>query len=331
MADEHHNDDSWDRYWEHGFLTSCSGAFDANYEGAIEEAWRRMLATVPAGGRVLDICTGNGAVALIASEVSRSKGLDLEIHGIDSAAIRPLETVTTGRHLLEGIRFHPRTPAEATPFPDGHFQAITGQYAFEYTDQERCVAEMARIAAPDCRLMFIIHHADSVVMQTTRAELSNAAIIFEETQIFERAREIIEIVGRARSAAERQALAADQDAEAARLALNTAAGRVAAALETSPHPELLQITLNRVAEAYRSLGTEGREQALERLADSRSEVSANVGRLRDLVAAARDATDMSHICDSLAKSGFSPSEPIAIRHDQDRLMGWQITARRHHA
>jgi SAM-dependent methyltransferase len=328
MSDKRNRDGSWDRYWDHGFVTSCSSAFDGNYEGPIRSAWQDFLAAVPVGGRVLDICTGNGAVALIASEVSRTLGLELEIHGIDSAAIRPLETVPDGRRLLGDIRFHPETAAEQTPFPDRHFQAITGQYAFEYTDEARCIEELARITAPGGRLMFIVHHADSIVMRTTREEIRNAAIIFEETRIFDRARDIIDIVGRTRSPADRAALGADPHAEQARQGLNAAAERLSAALAASPHPELLQIALNRVAEAYRMLGSEGHKAALARLADSRRELQANLERLHDLMGAARDADQIDRICEQMSNVGFRPRQPVPVRHDNARLMGWQVQARR---
>jgi hypothetical protein len=111
------DEDSWNRYWEHGFLTSCRNAFAGNYEGELRAVWDRFFAELPAGTRVLDICTGNGAIAMIANDYARAHGTGFEIHGIDSAAIRPAETVQADRARLEGIVFHPSTPAEDTGLP----------------------------------------------------------------------------------------------------------------------------------------------------------------------------------------------------------------------
>ena len=187
-------DESWNKYWEHGFLTSCRNAFSGNYDGSLKSVWLDFFRRLPRGARILDICTGNGAIAMIANELSATDKLDFEIHGIDSAAIRPLETVKTDRHLLEGIIFHGETPAEDTPFEDGSFTAITGQYAFEYTDEKRCIGELARIAAPGAALQMVIHHTDSIVMETSREEISNGRIIFDDTDIFGRARSMLEIL-----------------------------------------------------------------------------------------------------------------------------------------
>ncbi|MGD8977233.1 MAG: methyltransferase domain-containing protein [Gammaproteobacteria bacterium] len=326
MSDHRAAQERWNRYWEHGFLTSCAGAFSGNYEGTLKSVWERFLAECPQGSRVLDICTGNGAIAMIANEISRIRSLDLEIHAIDSAVIRPLATVRHDRELLEGIRFYSETPAESTPFPDGHFDAITGQYAFEYTSEDGCVAELARITAPGGRLQFVIHHAGSVVIETSREELRNGAIILDETRIFDVARALMERVGATRTAEERRALAADPDAESKRAALNRGAERLSRAAESSPHPELLHLALERISGAYKALG-QGAGQALEHLAAGRGEIEANVARLEDLMAAARSPEDLRRIAGSLSAAGFEVREPVELRHDNGPLMGWLLQAR----
>lgn len=320
--------ESWNRYWEHGFLTSCRNAFKANYEGSLKAAWEEFLAALPPGTRLLDICTGNGAIAMIAVEVSRREGLGLEVHGCDSASIRPRETVREGRALLEDVRFHPDVPAEATQFPDAHFGAVTGQYAFEYTDEEACIAELARISAPGARLQLVIHHDRSIVMDTSREELVNVGLIFEGTRFFDHAREMIRIVGAAEGPAGRRALARDLAAEAARARLNEAAARLSGAAGASPHPQLLQMALAKVAEAYRILGEQGTETALAHLETSRQMIRANAERLEDLMAAARDEGDLARIAGRLRGAGFACEPPAELRHEGGPLMGWLLRGAR---
>ena len=275
---------------------------------------------------MLDICTGNGAIAMIANEISRARSLDLEIHAIDSAVIRPLATVRHDRDLLEGIRFYSETPAESTPFPAGHFHAVTGQYAFEYTSEADCIAELARITAPGGRLQFVIHHSGSVVIETSREELRHGAIILDETRIFDVARTLMERVGAVRTPEEKRALAADPDAESEREALNRGAERLSRAAESSPHPELLHLALERISGAYKAIG-QGASQALERLAAGRGEIEANLARLEDLMAAARSPEDLRRIAGSLASAGFEVGTPEELRHDNGPLMGWLLQAR----
>jgi len=328
MISHRDQDDSWNKYWEHGFLTSCRNAFAGNYEGAIKDRWVSFFGALDRGARVLDICTGNGAIAMIANEVSRDMGLELEIHGIDSAAIRPHDTVTRDRDLLDGISFHGGTAAENTGFEQGYFQAISGQYALEYTDLEACAAEMARISAAAARLQFIIHHDGSIVMETSREEIRNATLLFDETGFFDKAAAIIGKVGAAVDTEARRALASDPAAERARDALNRAAEIVSQAAERSPHPQLLHMALQNVAEAYRRCGTEGLQAALGLLEESRQRISANVERLEDLMAAGRSETDMAGIRAVLANHGFRVDPPAVIHHERGPLMGWVLTGQR---
>ncbi len=327
MTDHRAAQERWNRYWEHGFVTSCSGAFSGNYEGTLKAVWERFVAGCPRESRVLDICTGNGAIAMIANQVGRSRDLNLEIHAIDSATIRPLATVQQDRDLLEGIRFHSETPAESTPFRDGFFHAITGQYAFEYTDETGCIAELARIAAPGCRLQLVIHHTGSVVIETSREELSNGMLIMEQTRIFDLAGALMERVGAARTTAEKQALARDPEAESGREALNKAAESLSRAAGSSPHPELLELALDRIAGAYRALGS-GPAEALRQLAAGREEIQANLARLQDLMTAARSPDDIVRIVGGLEKAGFLVQDPEELRHDGGPLMGWLVQGQR---
>jgi ubiquinone/menaquinone biosynthesis C-methylase UbiE len=328
MTLETNRDESWNKYWEHGFLTSCRNAFSGNYEGSIRAEWISFFGQLQPGTRVLDLCTGNGAIAMIANEISRERGLGLEIHGIDAAAIRPRETVSEGRELLEGIIFHPETPAEDSGFEAGSIDAVAGQYALEYTDEAGCIRELARICSAGARLQFIVHHDRSIVMETTREEIRNGAMIFDETRIFERARALMRRVGAAASPEARRQLQDDPEAEADRHALNEAAAAVQAAAQSSPHPQLLQMTLANVAEAYRLIGQAGTDAALAHLEESRGRIVANLERLDDLMGAARDSSQIETIIKTFNQLGFDPAPPRTIRHDRGPLMGWIINARR---
>lgn len=328
MNSHRDQDDSWNKYWEHGFLTSCRNAFTGNYEGAIKDSWVSFFGSLEPGSRVLDICTGNGAIAMIANEVSRLKASNLEIHAIDSAAIRPRETVTRDRQLLEGIRFRGRTAAENTGFDDAYFQAISGQYALEYTELEACAAEMARISASAARLQFIIHHHASIVMETSREEVRNVELLFGQTRFFEKAEALVRRVGAAGSGEARRALATDREAEDAREALNRAAETIDRAAEISPHPQLLQMALQNVAEAYRRCTTDGLRPALALLEDSRQRILANAERLEDLMAAGRGKEDMDRMRTAFSDHGFRVDPPAVIHHERGPLMGWVMTALR---
>lgn len=172
---------AWDQYWHDGRLASCGGAGGANYQSTITEGWQRFFAGMPAGARVLDVCCGNGAVARLAADAARLRGVRVAIDAVDAAAIHADAVDDTGM-----IRFSPRVAAEDLPFPDASFDVVVGQYAIEYTDLERTLAELSRVSRPSTEVRFVTHAADSVVVQGARLQLADAEKLIA-TGIFEAA------------------------------------------------------------------------------------------------------------------------------------------------
>ena len=105
--------------------------------------WRRFLVSrIDAGPRdtVLDVATGTGAVAreLLARKRCTVVGLDQSPEMLAEARRRLPASVT----LLEGR-------AEALPFPDGAFDALTFTYLLRYVDDPAAVLrELARVVRP---------------------------------------------------------------------------------------------------------------------------------------------------------------------------------------
>jgi demethylmenaquinone methyltransferase / 2-methoxy-6-polyprenyl-1,4-benzoquinol methylase len=105
--------------------------------------WRSFLVSrIDAGPRdtVLDVATGTGAVAreLLARKRCTVVGLDQSPEMLAEARRRLPESVT----LLEGR-------AEALPFPDGAFDALTFTYLLRYVDDPAAVLrELARVVRP---------------------------------------------------------------------------------------------------------------------------------------------------------------------------------------
>jgi ubiquinone/menaquinone biosynthesis C-methylase UbiE len=127
----------WDQYWQADRLASCLNLDTPNYSADMRAAWGAFFAPLPDGARVLDICTGNGAIAAIAVETGWAEGKTLEVHGVDGAEIEPSRFVTTASETLKAISFHGRTAAEKLPFADGMFDAVVSNYGIEYTARKQ--------------------------------------------------------------------------------------------------------------------------------------------------------------------------------------------------
>ncbi|HET9819191.1 MAG TPA: class I SAM-dependent methyltransferase [Rhodanobacteraceae bacterium] len=266
---------AWDQYWRDGRLASCGGEGGTNYQPAIAEGWRRFFSTLHDGARILDICTGNGAVARLAAEAARGHNLHVAIDAVDSASINP-----TGLGPDAGmVTFSPRVPAESLPFPDASFDFIVGQYAIEYTDLERSLAELKRVSRQTATVRFVTHAAGSVVVQEAKRQIDDAERL-TATGIFE--------------AAEALARAAGNNPSAA--SLDDVRGNFRSALES------LQAAAGRAEDLrmYQNVGTvivhaiqhqpsAGAGPVLDKIAETAAAIKAHRARLAAMRRAALDA------------------------------------------
>jgi demethylmenaquinone methyltransferase/2-methoxy-6-polyprenyl-1,4-benzoquinol methylase len=113
--------------------------------------WRRALvdAVAPrAGERLLDVATGTGMVAaeLLARADCTVVGLDQSPQMLAGARARFAGEPTGRVQLLEG-------QAEALPFPDASFDALTFTYLLRYVDDPPAtMRELARVLRPGGRI-----------------------------------------------------------------------------------------------------------------------------------------------------------------------------------
>ena len=101
--------------------------------------WRRfMVSRVPRGAHVLDVATGTGAVA----EELLARGCT--VVGIDQSAAM----LAVARKRLPGVPLH-EARAEALPFADGTFEALTFTYLLRYVDDPAAtLREVTRVVRP---------------------------------------------------------------------------------------------------------------------------------------------------------------------------------------
>ncbi|MGH2933378.1 MAG: class I SAM-dependent methyltransferase [Gaiellaceae bacterium] len=106
--------------------------------------WRRFLVSrVPASAtRVLDVATGTAAVAIELARAVPERG----VVGIDQSA----EMLAVGRERARGLPIELlEGRAEALPFGDGEFDALTFTYLLRYVDDPLAtMRELARVVKP---------------------------------------------------------------------------------------------------------------------------------------------------------------------------------------
>jgi SAM-dependent methyltransferase len=314
---------AWDRFWSYDRLSSFgTGRGAGNYGEPIAAGWREFFASLPEGAHVLDIASGNGAIAMMAVEA----GDGLQVTGTDLARVEPAAFVSRGKDKLERIRFLANTPAEALPLDDGSFDAVTSQYGVEYSDMARSVPEAVRVLAPGGRLRFACHAAEGSVAADTKRAVADADFLLDHVDLIGRARDCFTaILGVERGLARSPFATTEAQGKytAFRKGLQAVAERAQsatdAAMLVSVHRSLTDLFQQRQSHDDAALTT--------KLDDLQVEVEAHRERERALIAAAQSAQQMAALAERLGSLGLID---VALDHqrDSDDLIGHVVEARR---
>lgn len=303
----------WENYYRGGALATCPMGPASGYTLELRDVWVEFFQGLPDAARILDVGTGNAAIALIAKETAAARGRHYEIHGTDLAQIDPTRDVPDGPALFSGIAFHPRVPTEQLPFPHASFDAVSGQYALEYTAVEAGLREIFRVLKAGGVAQFVLHHAESVIVRNARESLQHTDLVLNETKIFRKLHRHVEAERRSIAAARRtwQELAADVTL------LRKTAGRAGTALTLRMTVDAVEKLLN--ARRQFSPAALGRE-----IDQVESEVRASARRLRDLVRSAQSAEGIGRIKDSAVAAGFFGAQVQTQYHAGENLVGWRL-------
>jgi SAM-dependent methyltransferase len=307
----------WSQYWQYDRIASCfDDAGRTNYSDDIAEGWRSFFAALPDGARILDLCTGNGAAALIAAEDGRAGG----IVAVDQADIDPPAFVSRHAELYAAIEFRGRTAVEALPFGDGGFDAVISQYGVEYSDLAHSLPEAVRMVAPGGRIRFVVHAADGVVAGDASRVIADADLLVEMIDLPGQAARCFEAVLAAERGGGDTALA-DRRFAAFQDALVRAANHVPRAAD----PTMIRNTGAVLLDSFRRRGHFDLEQLLGKVEQVREEILAHRGRLLALVESALDAQQAAALADQLsAMGGVAASRPL---NSARGLIGHVVAAR----
>lgn len=314
---------AWDRFWSYDRLSSFgTGVGAGNYDEPIAAGWRAFFASLRAGAHVLDIATGNGAIAVMAVEA----GDKLKITGADQAAVKPAAFVSKNKAALARIRFLANTAAEELPFEAASFDAVVSQYGIEYSDTERSVPEAVRVLGPGGQLRFACHAAEGSVVAGTRRALKDADFLLDEVDLLGRASAgfaAILNVERGRETGPFAQTAAQSKYAEFREALKAVAGRVPSAADA----DMLASVHRTLTDLFEDRHSHDDAAIEAKLGDLRTAVEAHRERERALLAAALTAAQMAELSERLASLGMT-DVIVGEQRNGDALLGHVIEARR---
>ncbi|MGY6587401.1 MAG: class I SAM-dependent methyltransferase [Wenzhouxiangella sp.] len=181
MTDTAQRFDHWSRYWANGALTSLPDDFRENYDGELVTFWFARFAELPHPAVVLDVCTGNGAVALLAARwASEQAESEISVIAVDAARLDPSAIARrwpSQAALLSRIEFRPETPLETLVMEPGSVDLICSQYGLEYCDLEQTIPRLADALKPGGELVMLAHDLTTAMVETMQAEQKEYALL----------------------------------------------------------------------------------------------------------------------------------------------------------
>lgn len=164
----------WTAYWQSGVLTSLPNDFKENYDGELAGFWRTVVQQTTSGSEVLDLCTGNGAVAILLKEQAAEEGISINMSAIDASDIHPEVLVNhfpAKQAILNEIKFIGNCLVEELSQKlDQRFDLIVSQYGLEYCETEAAAKAITTTLKNDGRLVFVSHAADTAILSYMREE-----------------------------------------------------------------------------------------------------------------------------------------------------------------
>lgn len=151
---------SWSTYWN---STQALGTYGENVGKLglpleLENFWLNQFNHLSKNKiSVLDVGTGNGVIPLIALSSNNSNYFD--ICAVDFAKISPLTQITDRqrKNKLSKVSFYPETSVEDLPFSANNFDLITSNFAIEYADLSKALAEVYRVLNEKGKFVAVLH------------------------------------------------------------------------------------------------------------------------------------------------------------------------------
>jgi len=308
----------WQDYWRRGPVACClADDLCAGYDGALAAGWHSFFLGLGKGMQVLDLCTGNGGVALLGAQASTANNKAFDITGVDLALIEPATNVPAHREALQSITFDGGVDATDLPFGDVTFDAVTSQFGVEYAGMDAALDEAARVLKDGGRLRLVIHAVEGIAEAAARAEYALVGS-FDFVELHNSLRTALVAVNSLT-----RGIGTKPAADAAVEAYIAAMEGLEAELARHPNQATI-LTLGRdLMTLFGALESMPIADVLERVDASERAVDAHRLRLEALMAAACDEKAIESVCERLGKLGIDANFHSASDGDGN-MLAWIV-------
>jgi ubiquinone/menaquinone biosynthesis C-methylase UbiE len=189
----------WSAYWQQADTLNsfAEGQAASGYHGELADFWQQQLATLPPSATLIDLGTGNGALALLLAEQKQQQATNWRILAVDAADIQPQRLIASQPALatpFQLIRFLGHTRIEQLPCANASIDLLVSQFAFEYSDLSASLQEALRVLKPSGRLVAVMHSADTPLAQDSAVGIRVMQSLLAARGIIERVQELLALV-----------------------------------------------------------------------------------------------------------------------------------------
>ena len=313
----------WDSYWQFDRIASCFDTAGSNYPPEFEAEWTRFFETLPKEAKILDLCTGNGAISRMAAKYSARSEKSFEITGVDRARINP-DKFVEGEKNYQSVTYLGEVSVEDLPFEDTSFDAVISQYGFEYADQARATKETARVLKPGGAGKLICHASEGTPAAQGRVEVKNISLVVDGLTLFTLAKKATTAVWKTEKGTELSA--SDREIIAA---FGAAMKKLESKIEKDQGNQFFQATHGLLQHTFGARAHFPLNTLLDKIEDTKTETLAHLGLVQALLDASLTKENSHSLLVTLKDKGFGNIKhtPFTLENGT-KLVGWNFEFRR---
>lgn len=310
-------DNHWSDYWEQGHLTSFGADFSGNYSGVLKDIWQPVFENLPNSFKVLDICTGNGALPLLIQGYFENKARSGHIIGLDLASVQQPDTSPLNSNikveLMGGVN------CEELPV-DGPFDLVMSQFGIEYSNLDKTLPEVSRVLASQGKVNLVCHHVQSLIIKRNASLLkfiSNPLI----NDLWDNLHLIVTAMGEMKGQADLLRIKKDINCETYRNKINSTISALVGMDELAAKDSEL---LNYIMTFFKKGLFWSMAEKRDYIGYASTQIEMLKLRLTELVNAAIDEQKLANMLVIMAKHSLSLCSIHVIKDENNLVLAWNV-------
>ncbi|MCU7555085.1 class I SAM-dependent methyltransferase [Alteromonas sp. ASW11-19] len=305
---------AWAQFWQQGNASGCIQSQGHHaYGRPYEEYWQAYFARLSSDCTLLDVCTGNGAIAALATKFSRDNHCSFEVHGFDQVPVNA--EVIKNSPLLQQVHFASNGTLENLPYARHCFHSIICQFGVEYTHLLHSLKEIGRVLRVGGNAAFVVHRENGKTTLAARQGLQFIRKLFEDIRYLDALRAFT-----VQFYKERQGEAPSQTLRNCNDELVTAKNKLSAYAHQSEAAPLVRDLINVTRHVLSHHGSLTIDHALEHIGAVAEAVEAHRLRLAMCQEAAVDDDGLATLISLAGNNGLQLVSQRAIKDDDGSLL-----------